>query len=88
MAKIFSSSYNIKSFSPLKYFLPKRYLEKDMTVKNLWVTVLAILLVSISLSGVWQNTYGQASPGNWEFFPTPTRNPVEPRWGSYKDKIR
>ena len=59
-----------------------------MTGKNLWVTVLAILLVSISLSGVWENTYGQANPGNWEFFATPTRNPVEPRWGSYKDEVR
>jgi hypothetical protein len=59
-----------------------------MTGKNLWMTVLAILLVSISLPGVWQNTYGQANPGNWEFFPTPTRNPVEPRWGSYKDIMR
>ena len=57
-----------------------------MTGKKIWVMVLA--LMSISLMGVSKNTYGQAGPGNWEFFATPTRNPVEPRWGSYKDIMR
>ena len=50
-----------------------------MTGKKIWVMVLA--LMSISLIGVSKNTYGQAGPGNWEFFATPTRNPVEPRAG-------
>jgi hypothetical protein len=63
-------------------------MEKAMTRINLGVTGLVILLVSISLPGVWENTYGQAGPGNWEFFASPTRNPVEPRWGSYKDEVR
>jgi hypothetical protein len=57
-----------------------------MTGKKFWVTVFA--LMSISLMGVSKNTYGQAGPGNWEFFATPTRNPVEPRWGTYKDIMR
>ncbi len=33
-------------------------------------------------------TFGQAGPGNWEFFASPTRNPVEPKWGTYKNELR
>jgi hypothetical protein len=33
-----------------------------------------------------QEAWSQAGgPGNWEFFASPTRNPSEPRWGSYSD---
>ncbi|MGQ9920173.1 MAG: hypothetical protein ACUVRZ_02465 [Desulfobacca sp.] len=38
---------------------------------------------------LWVNgleAWGQAGgPGNWEFFASPTRNPTEPRWGTYSN---
>ncbi len=40
------------------------------------------LLLVVGIPRVW----GQAgNPGNWEFFASPTRNPMEPRWGNYND---
>jgi hypothetical protein len=50
--------------------------------------VLAVVFGLISLTGGWNYTFAQAGPGNWEFFASPTRNPVEPRWGTYQDVMR
>jgi hypothetical protein len=59
-----------------------------MTGKTWWVVVLVVVLGSVSLTGGWNDILAQAGPGNWEFFASPTRNPVEPRWGTYKDVMR
>jgi hypothetical protein len=59
-----------------------------MTGKTWWLMILTAVLGLITLPGGWESTYGQAAPGNWEFFASPTRNPVEPRWGTYKDVVR
>ncbi len=49
---------------------------------RLRLMIMAAILVQAGALEVW----GQAgNPGNWEFFATPTRNPQEPRWGSYSD---
>jgi hypothetical protein len=48
--------------------------------KFLWAAMVLLLIAGS------QEGWGQAGgPGNWEFFASPTRNPVEPRWGSYSD---
>jgi hypothetical protein len=59
-----------------------------MTGKTWWVLIFTAVLGFISINGGWEYSYGQAGPGNWEFFATPTRNPVEPRWGTYNDVVR
>jgi hypothetical protein len=55
-----------------------------------WWSVILILLASAVLAGGGRNvTLAQLErPGNWEFFSSPTRQPAEPRWGSYKDVMR
>jgi hypothetical protein len=63
-------------------------MESCMTGKTWWAVVVAFVLGSIPLGGGWNYTFSQAGPGNWEFFATPTRNPVEPRWGTYNDVMR
>ena len=59
-----------------------------MTGKTWWLVVLTVAFGSVSVTGGWNDTFGQAGPGNWEFFASPTRNPVEPRWGTYSDVMR
>lgn len=50
--------------------------------KQLWMLAAMAMVMMLTSSEVW----GQAGgPGNWEFFASPTRNPVEPRWSSYSD---
>ncbi len=45
---------------------------------------MAALAVFLLISGL--EAWGQAGgPGNWEFFASPTRNPTEPRWGTYNN---
>jgi hypothetical protein len=54
-----------------------------MAGKTWWVVVSMLVLLA---SGVWEGTLAQLErPGNWEFFSSPTRNPTEPRWGTYQD---
>jgi hypothetical protein len=62
--------------------------ENEMNCKTWWLVVVTVALGSVSVTGGWNDTFGQAGPGNWEFFASPTRNPVEPRWGTYKDELR
>lgn len=60
-----------------------------MRSKTLWLAVFLGALGLVSVQGGFNDTFGQAgSPGNWEFFASPTRNPVEPKWGSYKNELR
>jgi hypothetical protein len=59
-----------------------------MRSKIRWVVLVTVALGLVSVSGGWDSTFGQAGPGNWEFFATPTRNPTEPRWGTYKTEMR
>ena len=59
-----------------------------MTRKTWGLMILSAVLGLITVPGGWESTYGQAGPGNWEFFASPTRNPVEPRWGTYNDVVR
>jgi hypothetical protein len=54
-----------------------------------WLFVVMVSVGALLGAGGWQPGFGQAGgPGNWEFFASPTRNPVEPRWGSYRDVMR
>jgi|GEM_PF-1686903 len=42
-------------------------------------------MVLLLLTGSQEGWCQAGGPGNWEFFASPTRNPTEPRWGSYSD---
>ncbi len=57
-----------------------------MTGRTRWLAVILVAAGSLAAMGGWNYSFGQAGgPGNWEFFASPTRNPVEPRWGTYQD---
>jgi hypothetical protein len=76
---------------PQTYGVTKKLIswEKVMNGKTWWLVVLMVALGLVSVNGGWDYTFGQAGPGgNWEFFASPTRNPVEPKWGSYKNELR
>jgi hypothetical protein len=59
-----------------------------MNGKTWRLVVLTVALGWVLVTGGWDDTFGQTGPGSWEFFASPTRNPVEPRWGTYKDEVR
>lgn len=59
-----------------------------MTGKTWWVVVWVVVFGSMVVSGNWNSSLAQAGPGNWEFFGSPTQNPNETRWGTYKDEVR
>ena len=56
-------------------------MERNVCKINLLLAVALVLL----LAGVIEVRGQAGGPGNWEFFASPTRTPVEPRWGSYSD---
>jgi hypothetical protein len=57
-----------------------------MAGKTWWVVLLTIIVGMVLVGGGLNDTLAQLEgPGSWEFFSSPTRNPVEPRWGTYND---